>query len=75
MARTRSKVGRNIRKLREARGWSGAELARRVRLTRGGVWAIEVGNVKPPLATMERFANALGVSLSEIIPMGPQRAA
>ncbi len=75
MARTRSKVGRNIRRLREARGWSGAELARRVRLTRGGVWAIEVGNVKPPLATMERFARALDVALSEIIPMGPKKAA
>jgi DNA-binding XRE family transcriptional regulator len=63
-------AGRNIRKLREARGWSCEDLGKRVGLTRGGVSAIEVGRVSPPLDTCERFARAFGVPLSEIIPMG-----
>jgi transcriptional regulator with XRE-family HTH domain len=75
MTRTGHKVGRNIRRLREARKWSGTELGRRVRLTRGGVSAIEVGRVSPPLDTCERFARAFGVPLSEIIPMGRARVA
>jgi DNA-binding XRE family transcriptional regulator len=70
MTRTRRLVARNIRKLRTERGWSCEELGRRVRLTRGGVSAIEVGRVSPPLDTCERFAAAFEVALSEIIPMG-----
>jgi DNA-binding XRE family transcriptional regulator len=69
----RVRVGKNIRGLREGRGWSCEYLGGLVGLTRGGVSAIEVGRVCAPLETCERFATAFGVPLSEIIPMGPPR--
>jgi DNA-binding XRE family transcriptional regulator len=69
------RVGKNIRKLREGKGWSCEYLGRLVDLTRGGVSAIEVGRVCAPLDTCERFARAFSVPLSEIIPLGvPRRA-
>jgi transcriptional regulator with XRE-family HTH domain len=67
-------VGKNIRKLRSARKWSCEELGRRVGLTRGGVSAIEVGRVSPPLDTCENFARALGVPLARLVRGGGRRS-
>lgn len=54
--------------LREAKGWSMAELARRSGLKQPSLWAIEHQvTKKPKVDTMMRIAAALGVPLREIM--------
>ena len=54
-------MGKTLRKLRQARQLSQAELARRADLTREYVNKIEAGRYDPPLSTINALAKALGV--------------
>lgn len=56
-----------IRRLREKRGMPLAELARRADLSRGTLYAAELGQ-RSRLDTLVRIARELEVSLSEISP-------
>jgi HTH-type transcriptional regulator/antitoxin HipB len=52
-----------LRPLRERKGWSQAELARRAGVNQGTISRIEAGHTKGvDLATLDRLARALGVS-------------
>jgi molybdate-binding protein/DNA-binding XRE family transcriptional regulator len=55
-----------VAELRRTRGWSQAELARRVGVSRAGIGAIESGAVVPSVATALRLAAALGSTVEEL---------
>jgi len=64
--------GSKIALLRNRKGWSMAELARRSGIKQPSLWALEHQVTKKPKAdTLMRVAAALGVPLREI--MGPSR--
>lgn len=63
-------LGQRVRELREAKGWSQEELARRVGLNPKTIYNYEAGarGVKePPLSTVKALANALNVTLEELL--------
>lgn len=66
-----AQVGRRIRKLREARGLTMAELGSNRRgvvyFQRQYVWKMETGRVAPSLAALAHFARRLDVTLSELL--------
>jgi len=64
----RAQTGAQIRRLREARGLSRAELARRAQLTAGQVGKVEKATSDPALSTLTRIAAGLQVDLSALFP-------
>ncbi|MCV7078729.1 helix-turn-helix transcriptional regulator [Mycobacterium szulgai] len=56
--------GAIVRRLRERRGMTQAELAERVNLGRTSMTNLERGNQNPPLSILPLLAQALGVSIS-----------
>jgi ribosome-binding protein aMBF1 (putative translation factor) len=62
-ARRALELGEQIRRLREARGISQAELGRRIGSTQPAIARLEAGRVSPTLETLDRVAAALGVEL------------
>ncbi len=59
-------VGRRIRGLREAKGWTQERLAEAADLDRAYVAGIEVGLRNPSLRNLAKIATALGVSLKRL---------
>lgn len=61
--------GANVRRLRSAKrpGLSQEDLAFQARLHRTEVGKIEQGNVEPKLTTLVIIADALGVTLNELV--------
>ena len=57
----------NIRLLRVMRGWSQEALALEAGLERSYVGAVERAERNPTLASMEKLAGALGVSVRELL--------
>ncbi|HEY3248122.1 MAG TPA: helix-turn-helix transcriptional regulator [bacterium] len=64
-------IGRRIRELRQAKGLTANELARRSGVLRPNVSRLEGGKHVPTIDTLERIARALHVSLVELLP--PQK--
>jgi HTH-type transcriptional regulator/antitoxin HipB len=62
-ARRALELGEQIRRLREARGVSQAELGRRIGSTQPAIARLEAGRVTPTLETLDRVAAALEVEL------------
>ncbi len=66
-----AQVGRRIRKLREERGLTMAELGSNRRgvvyFQRQYVWKMETGRVTPSLAALAHFAKRLDLSMSELL--------
>lgn len=56
---------KKLTELRQARGWSKAELARRARLAEGYVGKIESGRLVPYETQLRRIARALGVPVAK----------
>lgn len=56
----------NVRRLRRARGWSQGELAAEVELTQDVISHIENAQLNPTILTVERIADAFGISLSDL---------
>lgn len=62
-------VGTTIKRLRESRFWTQADLAKRAGLSdQAHVSRIESGQISPSRRTIERIALALGVSIGTIDP-------
>lgn len=59
-------LGRRVRDLRAARGWTQERLAEEVDLDRSYVAGIEVGGRNPSLKALARFADAFRISLTEL---------
>ena len=63
-------VGKEIRRLREARGWSQAKLAGTSGMGTSGISQIETGARNPSAATLSKIADALGVEVRDLFPLG-----
>ncbi|MGB9920922.1 MAG: LexA family protein [Moorellales bacterium] len=61
------KIGVRIRRLREERGMSQAELARRAGISPQYMCDIELDRANPALGTLERVAAALGVTVAALV--------
>lgn len=61
------KIGRRVREARKALGWQQAELAFRAGLTTSHMSHIETGQTKVALPTIVKIANALSVSVDELL--------
>jgi transcriptional regulator with XRE-family HTH domain len=59
-------LGRAIRKLREARGWSIEQVAARAEMETAMVHAIEAGEIEARWSTVMMLLNALGATLSDL---------
>lgn len=60
-------MGRNIRRLREAKGLSQEQFADEAGIHRTYVSDLERGSRNPTIRVVERVASALGVTASEIL--------
>ena len=63
-------VGREVRSLREARGWSQTRLATEAGMSVSGISMIENGHRNLSTATLARLAEALGVEVRDLFPLG-----
>ena len=60
--------GTRLREAREAAGLSQAELAKLVNIPQPRLPALEQGRTDVHLSTIRRFAKALGVQLTDLLP-------
>jgi transcriptional regulator with XRE-family HTH domain len=61
------KLGENLKKVRAKKKLSQGALARLLKVDKGYISNIENGKKNPTLATIQRLADALGVSADELI--------
>lgn len=73
MTPTDPNLGARVKALREAKGWTQADLAASAKLSVIYVAKIEGGDRVPTVATLKRLARALGVAL--VIDLRPLRRA
>src|SRR5829696_7721643 len=66
-------LGREIRRLREARGWGQTKLAAAADMAVSGVSQIENGHRNPNSATLIKLARALGVEVRDLFPLAQPR--
>ena len=59
-------LGKRVRALRTARGWSQERLAEEAGMHRTYMWGIEQGTRNPSLRHLSRLSDALGVPLQAI---------
>lgn len=67
-------LDQKIRKLRESRGWSQADLARKAGITRSAVSTYEQGQRTPSADVIRCFARAFGVSADYLLGISERRA-
>ena len=67
-------IAEKIKRLREARGWTQAELARRLNLTRNGVNSWEQGLSMPSPAYLVELAKVFSVSTDYLLGLEPLAA-
>jgi transcriptional regulator with XRE-family HTH domain len=63
----RRQVGANVRRLREARGWSQEQLAFESSLHRTYISGVERGVRNPTVVVLAEIAKALGVSPGQLL--------
>jgi len=61
------KLGRNLRRVREKRGWSQEGFAFRCGVHRTYVGSVERGEYNVTVLTLRKFTKALGISLRDAI--------
>ena len=66
-AKTARNVGATIRRLREAKGLTQDQLAMAVGMMRSNISRIEAAKHRPTLETMEKIAQALKISLVDLV--------
>jgi len=64
---TGKKLGENLRRLRLKKDMSQGDLATALSVDRAYISNIENGRMNPTLSTLEKIANALGISSSELL--------
>jgi len=65
----RGTLSSNLRRLRQAKGWSQDRLAKEAGLTTVGYGSIERGETIPRISTLAKIAAALGCRLDELLPI------
>jgi transcriptional regulator with XRE-family HTH domain len=63
----RVRLGRNVRQLREAKGWSQEDYADRAGIHRTYVSDIERGRRNPTITVVEKLARPLGVGSGSLL--------
>ncbi len=63
-------IGKRLRQLREVKGLSQGDIERRSGLLRSYISRVEGGYTAPSLATLEKFAKALGVEPYQLLYLG-----
>jgi len=61
------KLGKNLKRIRTAKGISQGEIGRILGVDKGFVSNIENGKTNPTLATISKLAEAIGVSTDELL--------
>ena len=61
------KLGQNMKRIRAKKKMSQGDIARALEVDRGYISNIENGKKNPTLATIQKLANALGVSANELL--------
>lgn len=72
MGNPNATLAANLRRLRDARGLSQAELAEQAGLSRVGYRKVELGESSPRASTLQEIARALGVNLGALLRPVPQ---
>lgn len=67
MANISSKLGQNMKRIRTKKNMSQGDIARALEVDRGYISNIESGKKNLTLATIQKLANALGVSPDELL--------
>lgn len=67
-------LGQKVRRLRESRDWSQAELARRAGVTKSAISTYELGIRTPSADVVRSFAKVFGVSADYLLGIAEQRA-
>lgn len=67
-------LGQKIKKLRESRNWSQAELARRAGITKSAISTYELGMRTPSADVVCAFSKAFGVSADYLLGIAERRA-
>jgi len=62
-----AKLGQNLKKIRTQKKMSQGDMARVLGVDRGYISNIENGKRNPTLATIDKLAKALGVSVEELL--------
>ena len=62
-----SKLGKNIKRIREQKNMTQGDICRAVGLDRAQMSNIEAGKGNPTLATIEKIAQALDVAIEDLI--------
>lgn len=69
IARMAFELGRAVRSLREAHGWTQSQLAAAAGMTQSAVARLEAGGTMPTLTVLDRVARALDAHLAvSIVP-------
>jgi transcriptional regulator with XRE-family HTH domain len=68
-----SSVGKEVRRLREAKGWSQAKLAAETGMAVSGISQIENDKRNPNSATLTKLAKALEVEVADLFPLEQPR--
>lgn len=63
----RARLAKNIRRLRQEKGWSQEELAHEARIHRTYISDLERGVRNPTITIIERLAQTLGVEARELL--------
>ncbi len=66
----RTRLGQNVRRLREAKGWSQEDYADRAGIHRTYVSDIERGRRNPTVTVVEKLAKALAVTAGQLLDDG-----
>jgi transcriptional regulator with XRE-family HTH domain len=61
------KLGKNLKRIRIAKGISQGEIGRILEVDKGFISNIEAGKTNPTLATITKIAKAIGVSIEKLL--------
>ena len=61
------KLGKNIKRIREQKEMTQGDICRALNLDRGYISSIESGKRNPTLSTIKKLADALQVSIDELL--------
>ncbi len=61
------KLGKNLKKIRTEKGFSQADIAKVLKMSRGFISNVENGKTNPTLATIAKLAKAVDVSTDELM--------
>ena len=67
MDKISKQLGQNMKRIRAKKKMSQGDIARALEVDRGYISNIENGKKNPTIATIQKLANALGVSADELL--------